>query len=311
MLVSIIVPAYKQEKTIQKDIKNIYNTMLQTRWDFEIIVVVDGFVDKTYENAKKLEKHSEISVIGYKKNWGKGYAIRYGMARAVGDLIAFIDAGMDIDPNGISMILEHMQWYKADVIVGSKRHPASKVEYPWFRSFYSWGYHTMVRLLFGLSIKDTQTGLKVFRREVLEEALPRLLVKQFAFDIELLSVIRRLGHKRIFESPVILSWEFSKGTNFNRFLFLDSNIRGMLVDTAAVFYRMHIKKYYDDHNKRIWEYDPALDMMINTGKMGNMTNGRTPEELKDIEEFINDDPILVDEEEIETELMNDLGKDSK
>ena len=52
------------------------------------------------------------------------------MSIAKGDYVAFIDAGMEIDPNGISMILEHMEWYNADIIVGSKRHPASQVNYP-------------------------------------------------------------------------------------------------------------------------------------------------------------------------------------
>ena len=108
-LVSIIVPAYKQERTIKQDLENILNTLLQTRWEFEIIVVVDGFLDKTYDIARSLE-NKKLKVYGYETNKGKGYAIRYGMARASGDYISFIDAGMDINPNGISMRLENMEW---------------------------------------------------------------------------------------------------------------------------------------------------------------------------------------------------------
>jgi len=99
--------------------------MTKTRWDFEIIVVVDGNKDKTMEKAKEINL-AEVTVVGYPENKGKGFAVRYGMARAVGDVVSFIDSGMDINPNGISMLLEHMEWYKADVIVGSKGHPASK-----------------------------------------------------------------------------------------------------------------------------------------------------------------------------------------
>ena len=182
MFVSVIVPAYKQEETIRKDIENIHKVMSDTRYGFEIIVVIDGFLDRTLEQAEKVKKDN-VKVVGYKTNKGKGYAVRYGMARAKGDYIAFIDSGMEIDPNGISMILEHMVWYGADIIVGSKRHPASKVNYPLIRRVYSWGYFLLVRLLFRLRVTDTQVGLKVFRREVLETVLPRLVIKQYAFDI--------------------------------------------------------------------------------------------------------------------------------
>ncbi len=248
--VSIIIPAYKQEKTIKQDIDNICNTMKQTRLDFEIIVVDDGSTDNTFDEAKKSQCEN-VKVVRYEENEGKGYAVRYGMARSKGDYIAFIDAGMDIDSNGISMLLEHMEWYDADVIVGSKRHPASQVNYPFTRRIYSWGYYTLVRLLFGLKIRDTQTGLKVFKREVLEQVLPRLVIKRFAFDIEILAVARYVGFKKIYEAPVRISWDFNN-TNFKKFLIFEPFIRGMIVDTFGVFYRMRILKYYHSDNSGNW-----------------------------------------------------------
>lgn len=267
MLVSIIVPAYKQEKSIKDDIRRIYNVMSKTRWDFEIIVVVDGFLDKTFDAAKELTM-SEITVVGYKENKGKGYAIRYGMARAVGDVISFIDAGMDINPNGISMLMEHMEWYNADIIVGSKRHPVSKTNYPIIRRIYSGGYHFLVRILFGLNLRDTQTGLKVYKRQVLEKVLPRLLVKRFAFDVELLVVAYYLGFRRIYEAPVEVEWN-AQNTNFSPFLLLDKQIQHMLVDTLAIFYRQRFLRYYDDKSHRVWKYDKDLDMKVNTGELDN------------------------------------------
>ena len=266
-LVSIIVPAYKQEKTIKQDLENILSTMLQTRWDFEIIVVVDGFLDKTYDIAKSLE-NKKLKVFGYETNKGKGYAIRYGMARAAGDYISFIDAGMDINPNGISMLLEHMEWYGADIIVGSKKHPVSKVNYPFVRKIYSWGYHTLVRILFGLRLGDTQTGLKIMKREVLMKVLPRLAIKKFAFDIELLAVATYLGFDKIYEAPVYVTVEFGKSM-FSPKFFFDKHIRNMVVDTFAVFYRLKILKYYDDTSKRKWVYDEELEMRVNTGELNN------------------------------------------
>jgi glycosyltransferase involved in cell wall biosynthesis len=270
MLVSIIIPAYKQEKSILKDIENIHNTMSQTRWDFELIVVVDGNVDATMQNAKKIRK-SNVKIVGYKTNRGKGYAVRYGMARSSGDYIAFIDSGMDINPNGISMLLEHMQWYSADVIVGSKRHPASKVtNYPFMRRMYTWGYHILVKLLFNLPIKDTQAGLKVYRRAVLEKVLPRLVVKAFAFDVELLAVAKKLGFSRMYEAPIELKLEFGAShSKFSPYMFLNKAVRDMFLDTIAVFYRMNFLRYYDDGSKRSWVFDKELEMRLNTGEMEN------------------------------------------
>lgn len=266
-IVSVIIPAYKQEKTIVEDVTRVYETMSQTRWPFEIIVVVDGFVDETFEKVKKIE-NLEIKVFGYEINKGKGYAVRYGMARASGDYIAFIDSGMDIDPNGISMLLEHAEWYDADIIVGSKRHPASKLEYPLVRRIYSWGYSKFVKILFGLKLTDTQSGLKVFKREVLDMVLPRLVVKKFAFDIEILAVSKYLGFDKIFEAPIKIDW-IKFNTSFTPFLIFDKNIRSMVRDTLGVFYRLKIMHYYDDKKKRLWLYDKDLDMRVNTGKLKN------------------------------------------
>lgn len=227
--------------------------------------MVDGFDDKTYERALK-HQNELVRVFGYKHNKGKGYAIRYGMARTLGDYVAFIDSGMEVNPNGISMILEHMVWYDADIIVGSKRHPVSKVNYPFTRKIYSWGYYMLIWLLFRVKLRDTQTGLKVYKRKVLEDVLPRMLIKRYAFDIELLAVAHRLGYKKIYEAPVILSYGFDN-PRIKKFLFLEPYIRGMLIDTLAVFYRMYILHYYDSTNNRKWIYDKELEMQVNTGEM--------------------------------------------
>ena len=260
MKLSVIVPAYKQENTIKKDIKNIESVLKQIRYDYEMIVVVDGRVDKTFENAKKVES-KKVKVVGYKKNYGKGYAVRYGMARSTGEYIAFIDAGMELDPNGLSMALEHLEWYDADIIVGSKRHPVSQVDYPPLRKILSFGYQVLIFFLFGLKVRDTQAGLKIFKREVLERVLPRLLVKRYAFDVELLAVAHHLGFRKIYEAPVKLSYRFSDVIHASTW----KSIFRMLWDTIAVFYRLRILRYYDDRNQRRWRYDPDLNFRVNVG----------------------------------------------
>lgn len=256
-LLSLIIPAYRQENTIIQDLENIKSTLDQTRYNYEMIVVVDGKVDNTFELAKKLE-NDKVKVYSYEKNHGKGYAVRYGMARAKGELIAFIDSGMDLNPNGISMLLEHMIWYNADIMIGSKRHPASKVHYPWRRKLISFGGQIITFLLFNLNVRDTQVGLKVFKRKVLEDVLPRLLVKRFAFDIEVLAVAKYLGYDQIYEGPVELTHQFNSNVNAREIL-------RVLQDTLAIFYRLRILNYYSDNNKRRWVYDPDLDFKINVG----------------------------------------------
>lgn len=266
-LVSIIVPIYKQQKTIQQDLKNIDNALSNTRWNYEIIGVIDGFVDDSFNQAKKAES-STIKIVGYEENKGKGYAVRYGMARSEGEIIAFIDSGMDINPNGISLILEHMEWYDADIMVGSKRHSASRVSYPFIRKVFSFIYQTLIRILFNLNIRDTQVGLKIFKRSVLEKVLPRLLVKKFAFDIEMLAVANHLGYRNIFDAPIEINLEFSTNSSFSPLkLIFNQNIWAMIHDTLGVFYRLKILKYYDDGSKRLWIYDKDLEMRINTGEM--------------------------------------------
>ncbi len=259
-LLSVIVPAYHQEKTIERDIAHIDSALSQqAKMSYEILVVVDGELDKTKERAKHLE-NKRIRVVGYEHNKGKGYAIRYGMARSRGDIIAFIDAGRDINADGISMMLEHFRWYNADIVVGSKRHPASKVRYPRYRKVLSLGYQYIIKILFGLTIRDSQVGLKLFRRQVLEDVLPRLLVKRFAFDIEMLAVAYHLGYTRIYEAPVEL--DFTGVSTITSTSFWTS-IWSVLWDTLAVYYRLNILHYYDDTNKRRWRYDPELDLRIN------------------------------------------------
>lgn len=256
-LLSVIIPAYKQEKTIVQDLRTIQAALEEIRCDYEMIMVVDGNLDNTYKLAKELTS-SKLKVYMYEKNHGKGYAVRYGMARAKGDLIAFIDAGMDINPKGISMLIEHMLWYNADIVVGSKRHPASKVMYPLKRRLYSMLYQVLTLFLFGLKVRDTQVGLKLFKRKVLEDVLPRLLVKRYAFDIELLAVARYLGYGKIYEAPVELDLSFPSSIK-------TSSVVNMIIDTLAVFYRLRILHYYSDKNKRKWVYDPELDFNVNVG----------------------------------------------
>jgi glycosyltransferase involved in cell wall biosynthesis len=246
-LLSLIVPAYRQQRIITKNIKSLRRSLEDLDIPFEIIVVVDGKTDLTYQRASKL-RSKKVRILGYKENKGKGFAIKYGVEKARGDIIGFIDSGMDIDPMGVSMLLNHMIWYDADIIVGSKLHPVSQVKYPLWRKILSWGYRTGTRILFGFTVRDTQVGIKFFKENVAKTVFPLLLVKRFAFDVEILAAAYSVGYKKIYEAPVKLIFKPNNSSIKN--LHLWKTIFLMLLDTLAIFYRVHFKRYYKRMNKK-------------------------------------------------------------
>ena len=112
-----------------------------------------------------------------------------------------LDSDGDIDPEAIGPFLALMKLYRLDIVLGSKRHPMSEVNYPAVRRVMSWVYHKVARVLFLIDVRDTQTGFKVIRRDVLRAVLPRMLEKRYAFDLELLVIARLLGYRKVFEAP--------------------------------------------------------------------------------------------------------------
>lgn len=241
---SLIVPIYRQEKTIVKNIFRVKSALDKIRYDYEIIAVVDGIIDSSLKKIKNA-RIDKVKTIAYVKNQGKAHAIRLGMKKAKGDYVMFIDSGMEIDPNGISMLLEHMEWYNADIIVGSKRHLASQVNYTVTRKVLSQGYYYFVKFLFGIKIKDTQAGIKIFRKKVLEKILPKLVEKKFAGDLEMLVAANSSGFTRIYEAPIRLDYKLGKLTGAATM----KSIVGIFLDTMALFYRANIGRYYIEKKK--------------------------------------------------------------
>lgn len=234
---SIVIPAYKEEKNIYRTIDRIVKTHDVIGYSYEVIVVVDGSPDKTAEVAKG-HKSKNVFVHSYRQNRGKGYALKYGTKKARGEIITFTDAGGDFDPAQFDKCVRLLEIFDADFVLGSKRHPASKVNYPTKRRLFSKIYQLMIRVLFGLNVTDTQAGLKFLKGEVAKDVVPRALVKQYAFDLEMLVIAHQLGYHRVFEAPVELDFNaVGSGINFK-------TIKRMITDTLAVFYRARILNYY-------------------------------------------------------------------
>jgi len=245
MKLSIIIPAYNEEKNIGATLRKLLQGLDKTlTYPYEIIVISDGSTDRTAQNARKIAS-LKVKVLEYSKNHGKGYALTFGVKNSKSEIVTFLDAGGDFPPDLIDKFIKLLEVFDADIVIGSKRHPASVINYPLKRRFYSRLYQLLIRLLFNLNIRDTQTGLKVFKRKVLGKILPRALVKQYAFDLELLVIARQLGYRKIFEAPVRMNYNFQTSNIGFQTIF------NILRDTAAIFYRAKILRYYGQPHIKI------------------------------------------------------------
>ncbi len=238
---SVVMPCLNEAKVVERSLKETAKVLREQQLDsFEILLVDDGSTDGTWDLAKQVAATiPEVHLARIPVNGGKGNAQRKAFEMTHGEIICFLDGDLDIHPRHIPSFVQILKNDHTQVVIGSKRHPASSIDYPLRRRVLSSGYEMFLRALFGLEIKDTQTGIKVFRRHVLEEILPRGLVKRYAFDAELLILAKRLGFK-IVEAPIeTQSWD-GNGSGV-----VPREIVRMLTDTLGIFYRLYITKYYD------------------------------------------------------------------
>jgi glycosyltransferase involved in cell wall biosynthesis len=236
--VSLVTPMHNGAAFIEESLASILSSLDELGEPAELIVVCDGSTDGSAELARAFPD-PRIRVLRYEQRQGKGVAITCGLAHARGRLVGWLDADLDIHPD---VIVHAARRFAADPgldgVIGSKRHPASAVHYPWIRRVYSFGFQLLVRALFRINVRDTQVGAKLFRREMLETAVPLLLIKQYAYDLELLAVGAEFGFDRIEEVPVRLDYRFT-GTGISR-----AAVRNMFVDTLAIAYRIHLRHWY-------------------------------------------------------------------
>ena len=238
---SIVIPAYKAENVILDSIKATEAVLKNIAKNYEIICVVDGEMDNTYKIASDFsKKKNNIYAYQYKKNRGKGYAVRFGLDKAKGNVVGYIDAGADIDPKSLINLWKIFKKQDADIVIGSKRHPKSNVIYPKVRRFISNIYFFAIKSLFGLKVGDTQAGIKIFKKRVYSKVEKYLKINSFAFDIELLAVANNLGYK-IVEAPIVVNM-VDGPKSFPEILDFSRLALRMFVDTVLVFFRLIIIK---------------------------------------------------------------------
>lgn len=289
--ISVVIPAHNEGVRIYEMIAETVRVLSRMNTEYEILVVNDGSTDDTlFEIQRAAQDFENVSVLNLPHNIGKGNALQRGFWKTTSDTICFIDADLDLHPSHIESLKKIMEEKDADIVIGSKRHPDSNLDYPLYRKIFSAIYHFMVLILFKLPVKDTQTGIKLFKREALSKTFPRILCKQYAMDLELLAVANRLGFS-IVEAPINLTFQ----GKFGRIRWQD--IRNIIVDTLAIFYRMYFLRYYDSSLRPPAEIEPKVSIIIPTKKV----DAYTMECLNkcSILDYKNYEVLLVPDEEIE------------
>jgi glycosyltransferase involved in cell wall biosynthesis len=211
MKLSIVIPAYNEEARIRPTLE-AYALYFAARYgnEVEVVVVVNGSSDRTEEIARAVaEKCPQVKVIVEPSAIGKGGAIMRGFAVASGDLVGFVDADNATLPDAFRDLVEQIG--DAGAIIASRYIPGAHVSprQPLSRRIASRFFNTLVRLLFGLPISDTQCGAKLLRSDAMRAALPHLGLTRWAFDVDLLFQLRRLGY-RIVEVPT--TWQEPGGS---------------------------------------------------------------------------------------------------
>ena len=211
MKLSVIIPAYNEEKRLSKTLQQVQAYLRQQIYDYEIIVINDGSKDKTINIVKEL---SSLRLINNEENNGKGCVVRQAMLEAKGDFRLFMDAD---NSASIDHIEKMWPYFKQDyqVVIGSRdvRGSITSPSQSLLRKLIGKIGHFIISAICGLSdIKDTQCGFKCFTKEAAEKIFSKTMINRWGFDVEVLVIAKKLGYK-IKEVPVVWRNNFQSRVN--------------------------------------------------------------------------------------------------
>lgn len=206
--ISIVVPFFNEEKIIREKIHEINKYCDKHFNNYEIIFVNDGSSDRSGEIVKKFIKpFSNLHIITYEKNYGRGEAIRKGLRVANGEVVGYIDSDLEIKLKYIDVVLKNISQY--DIIIASKFVKNAIVDTPKIRRVSSELYNKITKLLLNSKISDHQAGFKFFKKDVIKKLLPLTNEKGWLWDTEVLYLAQR-KHYNILEIPITISYGYRK-----------------------------------------------------------------------------------------------------
>lgn len=192
-MISIILPAYNEEKNIIFTIKDIADFFDRKKLACEIIVVDDGSTDKTKEILDKYKKTTNIIIVSYEKNLGYGAALRSGFSKAKGNLIFFTDSDRQFDIKDIEPFLDKI--IENDFVIGYRKNRKD----PYYRIFYAFIFRFLALIFFGVKVKDVDCAFKLFKSYVLSDL--KLVSDGALINLEILAKAQKRGYKFV-ELPV-------------------------------------------------------------------------------------------------------------
>jgi len=195
---SVIVPAYNEEKRIERTLRRFDEYLRQQAYTYEILVVVDNATDKTADIVRGLELVIPCMRLLWRDvNFGKGGSVTHGMAEAKGDIRLFTDADNSTD-------ISHFEKMKplfdaGSEIVITSRNPwdaagaEQAISQVWYKRIMGMAGNIFIQLVAVRGIWDTQNGFKAFRAASAERIFPQLAIYGWGFDIEILALARAMG----------------------------------------------------------------------------------------------------------------------
>lgn len=232
--ISIIIPVKNEEKRVENCIQRILASCNEKHWDFDLIFVVDNTTDKTISILNRYIGTANLQIIQVPSRLGKGGSIKYAaLNHTIKDYLAYMDVDLAAGPDELEKLLTYVD--DNDVVIGSRLLHDDSVEIsrPIYRTILSHLYSRTFRFLFRMSIRDPQCGLKLFRKVVIPKLLDKVIVKDFAFDTDL--VVNAYAQKlRIKEVPI--NWIEGKYSSVS----IIRDIKLMGLDLLSIWFRYHI-----------------------------------------------------------------------
>ena len=209
---SLVVPAFDEAERLAEPLRAISDYLQQQPYSSEIVIVDDGSTDATFETAcsTAAELPTPVRVLRYRRNAGKGHALKLGFAAARGQRILFTDADLSTPIHETERLLESLE-QGCDFAIGSRKMPGAeiRVHQPLYREWMGKVFTQLVRLSIA-DVSDATCGFKAFRGDVGRDIFSRLRIYDWSFDAELFWIAERRGYRH---AELAVRWTDQAGTS--------------------------------------------------------------------------------------------------